>query len=400
MSYHNIKKIKFAKKAKIVGNIIALPLIPPLFLLKKFWKIQLVRLRTDRIGHLAGNTEVYLRRIKLGIIDPKIKPIGIALQKTANQQLLTMFGRQMKIITLPDHKYVKALRQIIFKHSLLGTLNLVEGIGWWNKSLFYELNNAGPILHFTAEEEKLGTELRAKMDVSEKSFICFHARDAAYLNLQWAKGDSYHNYRNCSIDNYLKAADYFTEQGGYALRMGSVVEKKITSKNKKIIDYATLHRTDFGDIYLPAKCKFFLGNTAGLFMIPTIFNVPVANANLVSIAYPPFRKEDLFIPSKIWDEKKQRFLTFKEIIDNNVMYFADGKEFAAAGLKIIENTPEEILDLAIEMNQRLDGTWKKTTHDEQLQAKYKSLFPQDSPCYGSTSRIGALFLRKNKALLE
>lgn len=400
MKYHDKKKARFAKKAKVIGNILALPFLPPLFLLKKIWKIQFVRLRTDRIGHLAGNTEVYLRRIKLGLIDPNIKPVGIALQKKANQQLLTMFGRKMKIITLPDHKYVKALRQIIFKHSLLSTLKLVEGIGWWNKAMFYELNNATPCIHFTEEEERRGKEFLAAMGVDDKTFICFHARDASYLNRQWEKGDSYHNYRNCNIDNYLTAADYFTEQGGYALRMGSVVEKKITSKNKKIIDYATQHRSDFGDIYLAAKCKFFLGNTAGLFMVPTIFNVPVANANLVSIAYPPFRKEDLFIPSKIWDEKKQRFLTFKEIIDHNIIYFADGKEFAAAGLKIIENTTEEILDLAIEMNQRLDGTWKTTVEDERLQAKYKSLFPEDSPCYGFPSRIGALFLRKNNALLE
>ncbi|MDP3733885.1 MAG: TIGR04372 family glycosyltransferase, partial [Nanoarchaeota archaeon] len=283
---------------------------------------------------------------------------------------------------------------------LLSTLHLVEGIGWWNKSMFYELNNAEPTISFTEEEEKKGKELRATMGVNEKSFICFHARDASYLNAQWEKGDSYHNYRNCSIDNYLKAADYFTRQGGYALRMGSVVEKKISSKNHKIIDYATQHRSDFGDIYLPAKCKFFVGNTAGLFMVPTIFNVPVANANLVSIAYPPFRKKDLFIPSKIWGNKKKRFLTFKEIIDTHAMYFADGKEFAEAGLKIIENTPEEILDLVLEMNQRLDGAWKTTAEDEQLQAKYKALFPPDSPCYGFPSRIGTLFLRKNKELLD
>lgn len=399
MEYKDSNKIKFAKKARIIANIFALPLIPPLFILKKIWKIQFVRLRSDRIGHLAGNTEVYLRRIKLGIVESNIRPIGIAFRDPANQQLVKMFERKMKIIAIPKNRYLKALHQILFKHSLLSTLKLVEGVDWWNKAMFYELNNATPCLNFIEEEEKQGREFLEKIGVNEKPFICFHARDASYLNAQWEKGDSYHNYRNCNIDNYLKAADYFTQQSGYALRMGSVVEKKITSKNKKIIDYAALHRTDFGDIYLSAKCKFFLGNTAGLFMIPTIFNVPVAIANLVHIAYLPFRKGDIFIPSKIWDERSNRFLTFKEIIDTKIMYLADIKKYEEAGLKIIENTPEEILDLAMEMNQRLDGTWKTTEEDEVLQARCKSLFLPDMPCYGSPARIGTLFLRKNKELL-
>jgi putative glycosyltransferase (TIGR04372 family) len=56
--------------------------------------------------------------------------------------------------------------------------------------------------------------------------------------------------------------------------MGSVYAKKIyVRKNTKIIDYASKYRTDFGDIYLPAKCKFFLGNTAGIYQVSTIFDI-------------------------------------------------------------------------------------------------------------------------------
>ena len=232
--------------------------------------------------------------------------------------------------------------------------------------------------------------------------MCLHARDAAYLNKQWEGGDSYREFRNCSIENYVEAAKYVVKQGGFALRMGAAVEKPLESKvrSKKIIDYAVHHRSDFGDIYLSAKCKFFLGNTAGLYDVATIFSVPVAIANVIPLNYPPLRSTDLFIPKKIWSERQKRFLTFREMLNSEIIDFLNPQEYTNAGLTPHENSPEEILDLAIEMNGRLDGTWKSSPEDEALQQKFKSLFGTQSRCYGFPSRIGAKFLRENKDLLE
>ena len=43
-------------------------------------------------------------------------------------------------------------------------------------------------------------------------------------------------------------------------------------------------------------------------------------------------------------------------------------------LKLIENTPEEIRDVTIEMDERLNGTWKVSKEDEELQDRFWSLF--------------------------
>ena len=387
------------KLTRLFVNLLALPLIPLLFILKKIWGIKFVRVRGERIGHLAGNTEVFLRRIKLGLEDPKMKPIGITGKKLSNEQLFKMFKREMRMIQYPQSKYLKGLLHLFLKHTILSRLNLVEDFNWWNKDLYYELNNCSPCINFTEEEEIKGKQFLQKIGINDKPFICFHARDSSYLNSQWTKGDDYHSHRNCSIDNYMKAVDYLAGKGLFMLRVGSVVEEKIINENKKIVDYATKYRNDFADIYLPAKCKFFLGNTAGFFMVSTIFNVPVAFANAIPLVNPPLGKDDLFIPKKLWSLKDNRFLTFKEIINSNIINF-NKYDFEKADINVIENTPQEILDLAIEMNQRLDGNWETTGEDEQLQAKYKSLFPKNSVCYGFSSQIGALFLRKNKQLLE
>ena len=87
------------------------------------------------------------------------------------------------------------------------------------------------------------------------------------------------------------------------------------------------------------------------------------------------------------------------MIDNKIVCYDKTEEYDKAGLKIVENTSEEILDLAREMNERIDGTWKEMEEDKKLQEKYWSLFPEDSLNKTCPARIGALFLRKNRELL-
>ena len=71
-----------------------------------------------------------------------------------------------------------------------------------------------------------------------------------------------------------------------------------------------------------------------------------------------------------------------------------------AGLEVIENSGDEILDLAVEMNARIDGTWLDTEEDNELQRRYLDFFPPNHPQYGFTARVGAHFLRQNRELLD
>ena len=66
----------------------------------------------------------------------------------------------------------------------------------------------------------------------------------------------------------------------------------------------------------------------------------------------------------------------------------------------VENTAEEILDLAKEMDERLDGIFQTTEEDEELQDRFRSLLPPPHFYHGTPARIGAKFLRQNGELLE
>jgi len=50
-------------------------------------------------------------------------------------------------------------------------------------------------------------------------------------------------------------------------------------------------------------------------------------------------------------------MTFSEILKSDAGRFLCTQQYQKLGIEIIENTPEEIVALANEMDERLDGTW-------------------------------------------
>ena len=361
-------------------------------------KIRVGKLSHDRIGHLAANTELFLRRQSRS--EDSARELHVFLTgKPANHQLLAMIKRRLHVfenrILLKLHNSIKP-----YTRGSKIWINLP-----FDTNEYEEFNNVSPQLSLTKEEEVQGTEMLARIGIENGApFVCFHARDKAYLDIfhprKSRKEWSYHDFRDCDINNYRSAAEYLANQEIYAIRMGAIVEKKIFTTNDHIIDYATRFRSDFGDIYLPSKCKFFLGNTSGNRLISTIFNVPIAFANSVPLGDIALGKNDLFIPKKYWSTEKKRLLTFREIIKIGADWWLKDEMFVQANIETIENSAEEILALTKEMNERLDGVWIGNDGDGELQRQFRSLFSSGHRCYGFPSRIGAEFLRQNRELLE
>ena len=337
-------------------------------------------MRSTRIGHLAANTEYFLRKKFPG------KNILICSGVPANKALLDIFARKIKIVLLPKwkslqyitRKITRSPAKVFFKELPFGDDDYIL----WNTTKTEHF--------FTLNEEKRGKELLSKIGVEEGWHICFHSRDASYLDSRWKIGDSYHTYRNSDINSFLNAAEYIVQQGGYAIRMGSKVDAALLINNPEIIDYATLYRVDFGDVYIIAKCKFFLGTTSGLICIAYMFDIPLAMANLLPLYMPPPRQYDLYIPKKIWDVGRKKYLSAQEMMDITLQHCVNPEKY---GLQIIDNSSEEITDLCKEMNERLDKKWVERYTD--LQEQYKMITGIVAP-----SMIGSLFLAKNKWFLE
>ncbi len=230
-------------------------------------------------------------------------------------------------------------------------------------------------------------------------FACVHVRERGYAAID----DDVHDYRNAAIAAFIPAMQEIVARGGWVIRMGDPTMTPLP-KLDHVIDYVhSPRRSPRLDIALCAAARFFLGSNSGLYIVSTVFGVPVATANLAPICMQALTHQDLGTPKLYYSEKEQRLLTFHEALTSRAANFRSSAQFAAEGLRPMENSPDEIVGLTQEMLDRLEGRASSLgTEDEKLQATFADLFDHDLGHYGAvtSARTGAHFLRKHRDLLE
>lgn len=400
---HKIAQLSFAGLRLAAG----IPLLALLYLIEPFWRIRFAVVAPERIGKLALLPELYLRR---GDLDgrPTRTTCLFFSASPCNRQLQRMWAR-----TVPVVESVWLNRLLHRLLPLLSRTRFIQSIVD-NSANHREMALGRPHLAFTAEEEAEGRALLARMGIGEKDwFVCIHARSPDYLNQTGQAAASQRNrYRDSSIENYLEAARWFTAQGGFVLRMGSAVDAPLPDiGNPRIIDYATKNRSDFLDVYLPAKCRYFIGSTSGLTAVPEIFNVPIAWANFASYGSIAEGAKAVFAPKLLRDRASGRFLTLREVVklgaiptgpdpENRINYAHFDLDLAMTHPEIewIENDAEDILGLAKDLVDRVAGREPsdeaRRLHDGYLACYGES--PHNSP---HTARLGPRFALRHKDLI-
>ena len=73
-------------------------------------------------------------------------------------------------------------------------------------------------------------------------------------------------------------------------------------------------------------------------------------------------------------KKEKKRLSLSEIFSHGIAYAFDTKIFEEKGIELVDNTPEEIRDSAIEMAENLEFKRQLNSQDEELQKTFRSLF--------------------------
>ncbi len=356
--------------------------------------IRFLPVYTPGIGHLSSEPDCYIKEGILGL-RPQYNTIVLAPRnKTANSHMLKYWKKYLKIIEQPlICSILKPFSENRF------TSYYIFDYFFTYSSRYPEVQrkygNRTPLLSLTDFDKKRGWDCLESLGVEQNAwFVCVHCREDGYL------GDVGQTMRNADVNNYLLAMDEIVKRGGWVIRMGDPSMKPVNSKGR-IIDYAHLSiKSDWMDVFLCALCKFFLGSNSGLTSLAAIFGVPSGNANYCPIsAVVSYGVQDVGIPKPIWSIKEKRYLTFEEIFNSQISIDRLDSMYVQAGVKAIENSPEEIRDLAIEMLEKVEGLIAYTQEDERLQNRFKSLMSKKHYSYGALSRVGRDFLRKYKDLL-
>jgi len=390
-----------------IPTVIIVRIIRPWFLIR--WK----ELTSSRIGHFSINTEIYCCERDAGINFPSQRYVDLFYLKknVCNNQLEKMWRRSL--IILPNYLLFPLFKVNRFFNTFIsgGNYHEIEPSSTdGDRDVHNLFEKFQPHISFTQDEEVKGRKILSKFGLPhDAKFVCLIVRDSAYLDRHKEiriKDWNYHNYRDEDIDKYVLAAEELARRDYYIFRMGAKVLKPLKSSNPKVIDYANSgKRSDFMDIYLGAKCSFCISTSgAGFFAIPYIFRKPNA-FTFVPIGYFFCNNSNHIMITKHHIHRKyKKRLTVSEIFSSNVALCSSSADFELNGIKLEDNSPKEIRDLVVEMDERINGNYKETNEDRMLQKRFWSTYEENmkrlnlkKPIHGKIkARFGAKFLRENK----
>lgn len=373
----------------------------PLILIFYLLKVKVLNIAFFAIGHLAMDVDQYIKEGYLGI---RPKHIGIALCPHLNLRDVSGHANKCLVDYWRQHiKIFKIKSRVLYELVLPFFKNKSIQHNMKNTHFYYAMvqnkwDSNQPLLSLTEKHLKKGNETLRKIGFPDDAwFVCLHVRESSFKPTR-----TYHNYRDADIDTYTLACQEIIKRGGWVFRMGDP-STKLYSPFEQVIDYAhSSYRCDEMDIFLCARCKIFLGSSSGIIGVPTIFNVPIIMTNAAPLSAISYTKGDLNLIKMIWNKEEKRYLTFKEILTPKLNDINTMNYFNNLNCIFIDNSPEEIRDVTIEMLDSLsDSNFFYSEKNNNLQLKYISLLKQGQHLgYGTRARMGRDFLKKYEYLLS
>ncbi len=356
-----------------------------------------------RLGHLALDCEIYLCERDLGEVPPRCLDIFYPESgRVANAPLLAMFGRCM-----PIHPAGRWLCEAV---DLFGLGARHEAVMATHRMPFARdaaclMQRVPAHLRLTEAERRRGEAGRRALGLPPGvPHVCLLGRDDRYLRaVSGEHGDGGHQWpRNMDIAAFGPAALALAERGYAVVRMGSLVAEPFAVEHPLVFDYASHPARDpFLDIFLAATCRFFVGAPSGLLHVPMVFRIPCLSVNLVRVglmhACDP---RDMTIFKLLRLRRENRLLTLSEILATGRAVRRIEEAASDADVDYLDNTPEDIRDAALEMHERLEGTWREAPGDTALQERFRRFFPPDAYNRCRRSPVGTAFLRRHRDLLR
>lgn len=363
----------------------------PFAVLAWLFRIRFVRISTPgRIGHLILEPDCYAKdRILQG--RREVSVIAITAPEVANLAVLEHWRRHFVVVTQPLLvSLLRPFQSFSFTAPDLGVYAIAINETSRAFATYTRWGNRPPLLELTPAERAAGRETLARMGVPPDAwFVCVHSREGGYS----PNDERWHSYRNSDIADYLPAMAAITAAGGWCIRMGDATMRPLPP-SPRTIDYArSPEKSEAMDVFLAAECRFLLGNSSGLYILAAAFGRPCALANQAPMSnVHGLGVNDIAIPKRVMRDGSP--LPLQQIFDSPAAHYRFTELYEKDGLELVNNSPEEILALAREMLEQVEGKATYTAADEARQATWLSLLRPGHYGYGASSRIGRDYLRK------
>jgi len=362
-----------------------------------------------RIGHFAGNMELYCCEMDAGINRPSRKYIDLFFfnnEPICNQYLADLWKKKLTILPF---WFLYPIRTFI-RFVPYSEKNLIYNGHSNDRDINNLMDKFPKHLSIAENDEKRGAEILEKFGISsDAKIVALLVRDSAYLAADTSADWNYHSYRDCNVENFIPALELLTKMGYYVIRMGRKAKTPLCVINSKIIDYAfSDNQSDFLDIYIGSRCEFCITTGAGWDNVPSmLFRKPIIYTNLVPFGRLSTYSRRFIITTKRHINKVNgKELTIGEIFSNGLSYALRTADFDRKNITLVENSSEEVIDATIEMLGYVNGAHKFSVDEENLQnifwEKYSQMlcdypYPYVGLLHGEyKARFSSKYLIKNK----
>tara|TARA_R110000868_G_scaffold80875_1_gene229233 strand:+ start:32127 stop:34148 length:2022 start_codon:yes stop_codon:yes gene_type:complete len=373
------------------------------------------------IGHTAY-IDTYIKAVKLGWrqVDRIIAPISMG-KPMPGQALMGYLSKYVEQVPYAPGQIDSIVHKIGLESPLKANDNSVEidvristtddfwygpsadgNVRWFaphgaDVEREWRARDNGPLFSISEEETAL---FRASMEQvfglpRDAWFVGLHVRTPGY-HQKWH--DAHPGTRNAEIETYKEVIDWIIEQGGWVVRLGDHSMPPYVP-HERVIDYATSEfRSPDIDIMLCATCAYFLGTNSGLSVVPAIFGRPCALTNWSPIAIPNWYIDDVYVPKLVRETATGRLLTFREMFSSMAGWSQFAKDYKKAGLEIVENDAEDLLDATIEVHEAYMGRFVLSVEEQAMIDRFNEIAVAHEGFVGS--RISARFLKRYKHLMD
>jgi putative glycosyltransferase (TIGR04372 family) len=375
-------------------SLLVLALLAPLSLPLWLARVRFLRFTAiNRIGHLAVEPDMF---VKEGLLGRRPRYFGVVLSPpgtAANECLLEYWRQHLCVVRSPTvAELLSWLARFPYLQFDAGRYTLAINETAPLVAVQAAWGDRPSVLRLTEHHRRDGQAWLAAQGVPDGApIVCFHCREAGY-----SPGDEdLHSFRNASVGNYLPAIAELTQHGYWCVRMGDPTMRRFEPM-PGVVDYAhAATRADWLDVFLLATCRFFVGSASGLAQAAYVLGRPCAVANQVPLSSVlQFGPGDVAIPKLLWSEKGGRYLGFEELLRSEAANFRFSNLYREHGIRVDENTAEDIRELVLEMVERVEGRAVYTDDDAARQGRFRALMRPGHYGYGGVNRIGRAFLRK------
>jgi putative glycosyltransferase (TIGR04372 family) len=372
-----------------------------------FRPVKIFMLRCDRskISFIVEDLEVALRIERHNTKNPGAKPallFAVLDCDSPNKAFTAMYGRFLPFLD-DDRPFFRGIIRytppiLRIERRYLARRQSENQMIIWSES--------PPTLAFTNTERQLGAEIEMNLlSHATKPFVCIALPEKSYYE---TKMDREHPVSESTDlfssfpdwESYFQCIESLNDAGLDVLRMGQLVDSTISPGISKLIDYASTSRSEFGDVWLLGNCKFVIaGAGTGIYWPASALNKPSLLTDSYGLFNTSYGQWDLKTPQLAWSRSERKLMPFSWMIKQGEGW-AHKRSLIEDDIEIVKNTSEEITEVVLEMDQRLNGTWIETEEDIELQNRFKKLrdaVPKWQVQEGV--RIGADFLRRYQHLL-